>query len=69
MLAAHPGNGLGLDAGEISDVAAAIRFSIGVDRFTIETPLGNTQAVIVGAPPALLSLLTRPGRVLCEQNN
>jgi len=31
MRAAHPGNILGLDTAEISYVAAAIGFSIGVD--------------------------------------
>jgi hypothetical protein len=35
MLAAHPRNILRLDAAEISDVAAAVRFSIGVDQLTI----------------------------------
>ncbi len=47
MLAAHPGNVLGLDAAEISDVAAAVRFCVGVNKLTIETGLGDAQAVIV----------------------
>ena len=47
MFAAHPGNVLGLDAAEISYVAAAVRFSIRVDELTIEAGLGNAQAVVV----------------------
>jgi len=38
-LAAHSGNVLGLDAAEISYVAAAVRFGIGVDELTIEAGL------------------------------
>jgi hypothetical protein len=37
VLAAHPGNVLGLNAAQISHVAAAVRLSIGVDELTIET--------------------------------
>ena len=48
MLAAHLGNILGLDAAEVSDVAAAVRFSIGVDDLTIEPGLGDAEAIIVG---------------------
>jgi len=47
MLAAHLGNILCLDAAEISYVAAAVRFSIGVDDFAIEAGLGDAQPVIV----------------------
>ena len=47
MFSAHPGNVLGLYAAEISYVAAAVRFSIGVDDFAIETGFGNAEAVIV----------------------
>jgi len=42
ILAAHPGDVLGLDAAEIANVAAAIRFSIGVDELTIEAGPGNS---------------------------
>ncbi len=45
MLAAHPGNILSLDTAEISHVAAAIRFGIGVDELTIETRLGRTYSL------------------------
>src|SRR6266700_2912076 len=47
MFSAHPGNILGLNPAEISYVAAAICFSVGVDELTIETRLGNAEAVIV----------------------
>ena len=42
MFPAHPGKILGLDTAEIAYVAAAIRFSMGVDELTIETRLGRT---------------------------
>ena len=35
-MATHPGNILGADTAEISYVAAAIRFGIGVDELTIQ---------------------------------
>jgi hypothetical protein len=41
ILAAHPGHVLGLDAAKISDVAAAVRFCVGVDELSIETCLGD----------------------------
>ena len=42
VLAAHPGNILSLDAAEIANVAAAIRFCIGVDDLAIEAGPGNS---------------------------
>jgi hypothetical protein len=39
MFATHPGNVLGLDAAEVSYVAAAVRFCIAVDDLAIETGL------------------------------
>src|SRR5437867_12250241 len=47
MLAAHPGNLLGLYAAKIPYIASAIGFGIGVDELTIETRLGNAEPVIV----------------------
>ena len=41
MFSTHPGNVLGLDTAEISDVAAAVRFGVCVDKLTIETGLGD----------------------------
>jgi hypothetical protein len=37
MLAAHPLASFAVDAAEISDVAAAVRFGVGFDDLTIET--------------------------------
>jgi len=37
MFAAHPRNLLSSDTAEVSYVAAAIGFSVGVDELTIET--------------------------------
>ena len=42
MLTTHPGNVLGVDAAEVSYVAAAVRFCFGVDDFTVETGLAGT---------------------------
>ena len=47
MFAAHPLLIFAVDAAEISYVAPAVRSSIGVDDLTIETGLGDAEAVIV----------------------
>ena len=47
MFAAHPLAGFALNAAEISHVAAAVGFAVGVDDLAIEAGLGNTQPVVV----------------------
>ena len=47
MLSAHPLASFAVDAAEISYVAAAVRFGVGVDDFTIETALRDAEPVII----------------------
>ena len=47
VFAAHPFAGLALYATEISYVASAVGFAVGVDDLAIETGLGNTQPLVV----------------------
>ncbi len=47
MFAAHPFASFAVDAAEISDVAAAVCFGIGVDQLAIKAGLGYAEAVIV----------------------
>jgi hypothetical protein len=42
MFAAHPWSIFAVDAAVIANVAAAVRFCIGVDDFTVETGLRRT---------------------------
>ena len=41
VFAAHPFPGFALNAAEISHIAPAVRFAIGVDDLTIESGFGN----------------------------
>ena len=47
MFAAHPFAGFALNAAEISYVASAVGFAVGVDDLAIEAGLGNAQPVVV----------------------
>ena len=47
MLAAHPWLIFAVDAAEISYITSAVGFGIGVDELTIETRLGDAEAVII----------------------
>ena len=47
MFAAHPFAGFALNAAEVSYVASAVCFAVGVDDLAIEAGLGNTQLVVV----------------------
>ena len=47
MFAAHPFAGFALNAAEISYVAAAVGFAVGVDDLAIKAGLGNAQPVVV----------------------
>src|SRR5438874_9198180 len=60
MFAAHPFASFALNATEISYVAAAVGFAVGVDDLAIEAGLGNAQPIVV---------THHRGRVHDEYNN
>src|SRR5437763_8913409 len=47
MFAAHPFSSFAVDAAEISYIASAIRFGVGVNELKIEAGLGNAQTIVV----------------------
>ena len=67
ILATHPGNILGLDTAEISDVAAAIRLGVGVDDLAPESILGTpfNHFLVLTAEAFEVSLVILPKRRQC----
>src|SRR5437660_2233921 len=47
MFPPHPLSRFALDAAEISYIAAAVGFGVGVDELTIEAGLGDAQTIVV----------------------
>ena len=47
MFAAHPFASFALYAAEISYVAAAVGFAVGIDDLAIKASLGNAQSIVV----------------------
>src|SRR6266404_9626549 len=47
MFPPHPLSHFALDAAEISYIAAAVGFGVGVDELTIEAGLGDAQTIVV----------------------
>ena len=47
VFATHPLAGFALNAAEVSHVAAAVRFAVGVNDLTIESVLRDTESIIV----------------------
>src|ERR1700747_3733211 len=74
MFATHPFASFTMDAAEISYVAPAVRFGIGVDQLTIEAGLGDAETIVVthhrrcvhhkgdDVAPARIATLRRCGR-------
>ena len=47
MFAAHPLPGFAVNAAKISHIAAAVRFTVGVDNLAIETGFRNASPVVI----------------------